>query len=170
MKRYPLSDHFYLDELVPPEMLYHFGEAARWFVRPQVIDVLEGLRRRFGPVTVNNWSQWGKVSPGQFLLFPLEQKQKYFTQSGLRQFFVIDQDGELIKNPTGADFSMHKYGLAADAKLKNATADEVRRDIQKHFHSTYKPLGLTTIEANTKGWLHLDCRNTNQDELLIVYP
>jgi len=169
MQRVKLSPNFYLDELVCPEMYQHFGEKARWFIRPEAIRILQHLRDRFRIMTINNWSQYGTVSAEMYLAFDSAIALKYFTQSGLRPWFITI-DGKQLLNPVGAQFSQHKFGSAFDPKFTNATPAEVRLDIIKHFASTYKPLGLTTIEANTKGWLHFDCRNTNLNELFIVYP
>jgi hypothetical protein len=44
---------------------------------------------------------------------------------------------------------------------------EVRQDIIDHY-PLYREAGVTTIEAETPTWVHVDCRNTRQETLLIV--
>jgi len=158
MQRVKISQNFYLDEVVCPEIYTLFGAASRWFIRPEVIAILQELRNRFGVTMVNNWSQKGKVSADVFLQMPKIKQLSYFTGSGLRSF----------NSNIGARNSLHKYGAAADAKFINATAEDARNNIIKHFHSIYKPLGLTTIELNTEGWLHFDIRNTGTYELMKI--
>lgn len=71
----------------------------------------------------------------------------------------------------GAKLSQHRFGRAMDLKFKNATAQEVYKDVIENY-DLYKKFGLTTVENidKTPTWLHCDLRNTNQEELLIVNP
>lgn len=157
MNRIRLSINFFLDELVPPELYLQFGHKARWFIRKEVVDTLQLMRDRFGPVIVNNWSDSGRLTPQEFLALPEQKKKRKFTESGLR----------LFDTPTGKPFSLHKFGCAADAKFLKVPVEEVKGEIIKNYH-LFKQSGMTTMEANTKGWIHFDVRNTCQKGLLIV--
>ena len=157
MERFKLSNNFYLDELVPPELYLQYGHNAHWFIRKEVVCILQRLRNRFGPIIVNNWSDGGKITAKEFLELPEFEKLIRFSESGFR----------LPTTQTGAPLSFHKYGAAADTKFLKAMVEEVKEDIIKDFHY-YKELGLTTIEKNTTNWLHFDIRNTLRKELLIV--
>jgi len=70
----------------------------------------------------------------------------------------------------GAHFSQHKFGRAADLKLDGITPEEVRRDIIANFNLYREKTAITTIEAQTPTWLHVDVRFTNMEHLLIVNP
>ena len=148
MNRIKVSKDFYLDEYVTPEFYAKWGAKCIWWIRPENINVNQFIRDRFDiPMAINNWFIGGNR-----------------TQSGLRY-------------PTttiGAGDSQHKFGTASDKVFSGVSSsfyDEIREDIKTNFTELYKPLGLTTIEANTKTWLHTDCRNIpDQKELFIVYP
>jgi len=157
MKRFKLSNNFYLDELVPPELYLQFGHKAHWFIRIEVVYILQRLRNRFGPLIVNNWSDGGKITAKEFLELPEFESLKRFSESGFR----------LPTTLTGAPLSFHKYGAAADPKFLKATVENIKENIIKDFHY-YQEVGLTTIEKNTTNWLHFGIRNTLRKELLIV--
>jgi hypothetical protein len=148
LPRIKISDNFFLDEYVTREFYMRWEEKCIWWIRPEVIKIDQFLRNRFGlPITINNWWDNGNIE-----------------QRGLRYPFT----------KTGAGDSMHKFGCASDKVFETAREEfyaEVRHDIVKNFKQLYQPLGLTTIETNTDGWLHTDCRHIpNQDEINIVYP
>ncbi len=147
-QRIKISEHFFLDEYVTPEMYKKWGAKAINWIRPEVLAVDEYLRNRFGvPMVINNWFVGGDR-----------------TQSGLRY----------PSASVGAGDSLHKFGVASDKQFEGKPStfyDEVRQDIIRHFAELYRPLGLTTIEADTHTWLHTDCRNIlNQMEINIVHP
>jgi hypothetical protein len=144
-KRLKISDHFYLDEYITPDMYIKWGDKAIWWIRPELVRIDEFLRTRFNiPMVINDWWVGGDR-----------------TQSGLRY----------PQATIGAGDSMHKFGVASDTQFvgkPNSFYDEVRQDIIDNF-DVYKELGLTTIEANTPTWLHKDCRNIpNQTKINIV--
>lgn len=141
--RIKISDNFYLDEFICPEIYKIFGAKSIWFIRPEIIAINEFLRSRHGASAINTWGTGGS--------------DKY---SGLRPFNC----------KIGAKYSQHKYGGATDSSFANSTAEEVRFDIINNWKKLYRPLGLTTIEANVN-WVHLDTRYIqNQQEIFIVYP
>jgi len=160
MQRIRVSDDFFLDEFIPPEMYLRFGALSMQWLRPEVVKSSQILRNIFGPSVINNWSQGGKVSAEEFLKYPIEVQEQFYTESGIR----------LPGTQTGATFSMHKYGCAADQKFKNADPDTVRKFIKSNYHKTFKSAGITRLEAHTPTWVHHDCANTGSKELIVFNP
>jgi len=157
MERTRLTNNFFLDELVPPELYLQFGANARWFIRKEVVYLLQRLRSRYGAIVVNNWSNHGERSAEEFLNLSKKEQKTFFTESGFRLFNTI----------TGAPFSMHKFGAAADAKFLHANIEDIRHEIKLHYPD-YRKVGMTAIEGNTETWLHFDIRNTGNKQLLIL--
>lgn len=136
-----LSNHFILKEFVPQEIYNVFGDNSRWFINPKIIAICEHLRVKLDrPITINNWHLSGQ-----------------YNYSGYRP----------PDYTTGAKFSQHKLGQAADIKVTGMDAGIVRNYIRDNFKEL-NALGLTTIEKGTPSWCHLDCRWTNSDKLLEV--
>ena len=147
-QRVRISKNFFLDEYVTPSFYNKWGSKGIWWIRPELITIDQSIRDRFDvPMIINNWARGG----GR-------------TQSGLRY-----PEAEI-----GAGDSLHKFGCASDTKFSGVSEDfydAVREDIQKNFIELYKPLGLTTIEADTKTWLHKDTRNIPyQKKINIIHP
>jgi len=67
----------------------------------------------------------------------------------------------------GAANSQHRHGRAIDFRIKGMEPADIREDIRLHF-DLFRGTGLTTMEADTPTWVHVDCRNTLMDSLLIV--
>jgi len=128
-----ISKHFELQELVPPSIFQTFGLTAIQFIRPEILAVLDLLREKVGkPVIVNNWHTGGQ-----------------YKESGYR----------IPHTKTGARYSMHKLGIAADVKVNGMTPMQVLAVILAD-HDEFKAAGMTTYEnpAFTPTWLHIDCR------------
>ena len=146
LQRIKISEHFYLDEYVTPEMYKKWYNKAIWWIRPEIIAVDEFIRERFGvPMIINDWYLGGI---------------RY--QSGLRYPLTN----------VGAGDSLHKFGVASDNLFqdkKPAFYEEVRQDIIKNFELS-QPLGLTTIEADTATWLHKDCRHVPHQTGVNIVP
>ncbi len=157
MKRIRISDNFFLDEFIPPEMYRRFGEKSLLWLRPDVVRIAQALRHLFGACTINDWSQEGEINALEFLKLPNAIKGKSYTESGIR----------LPDSKTGATFSMHKYGCAADLKFKDTDPDTIRRFIIANYHEKFRPLGLRRMEAQTPTWVHVDVGNTGWSELTI---
>ena len=158
MQRVKLNEYFYIDEYISPEMYQKWGSTSIWWIRPELIAVDLFIRKRHGvPMIMNNWAIGGANK-----------------SSGFRYPVAL----------IGAGDSFHKFGVASDNtwwlgdplpqkeeyKRQYAMSEKVRNDIKENWKELYKPLGLTTIEANTPH-LHKDCRHIlNQTQLFIVYP
>jgi len=132
---------FSLQEFVPPMIFEQYVDKAIWFVDPKLFSMAQFIRDRFGKaMTINNYMSGGT-----------------YQYSAFRDHLCT----------IGAVNSQHRHGRAFNFRIKGATPAEVRQDIIDHYH-WYREVGLTTIEAETPTWVHVDCRNTNQETLLIV--
>lgn len=135
--------HFILQELVDRPIFERFGDAGWQFVSPRLVMTLDALRDRYGPLKINDWHMGGG-----------------FHESGLR----------VPQTPTGAIWSQHKFGCAADIKPLKITPQELHDDVLRHAEDF--PL-LTCLEAieSTPTWVHADVRNHNQSQQIwIVKP
>ena len=143
MERYKISENFYLDEVMHPDVYKKFGKKSRWFIDQRLVDIVQYIRAATGePITINTWFDGGK-----------------FKERGLR-------------NPattTGAKYSQHKFGKALDFTVNGMTADEVREKILGEWKQDLMNLGLTAIEDGVS-WVHIDVRNTGVDDIMIFYP
>ena len=136
-----MSKDFSLAEFVPPAIYEHFVDKSIWFIDPKIVQMAQFIRDRFGkPVTINNYLTGGNY-----------------------QYSAFRDSACTI----GATNSQHRHGRAIDFRIQGMSPMEIRADIIKNF-DLYRPSGLTTIEGGTPTWIHIDCRNTNMDSLLIV--
>lgn len=138
-----VSKHFIIPELVPKEMYDYLGaEKSSWLIDPRLWTLIDFFRDYFAvPITINNWHLGGK-----------------FNESGFR----------MANSKTGAALSQHKFGRAADLKFEGLDNYEGIRQVVIDHWDKFREAGLTTIEAGTATWLHVDIRDTNTDNLLIV--
>lgn len=126
-----------------------------WQFNPLVLITADLLRKRYGGITVNNWNVNGS-----------------FSQRGLR-----------TNDSTGAVFGPHKRGAALDCNFKDATAEEVRKDMEKAgcfkpgFKSNFKDVDacfqhIGRIENTDKGkqitWFHFDIWNCQATDGSII--
>jgi len=143
MERYKISENFYLDEVMHPDVYKKFGKKSRWFIDHRLIDIVQYIRTATDkPITINTWFDGGK-----------------FKERGLRD----------PKTKTGAQYSQHKFGKALDFTVSGMTADEVREKILGEWKDDLINLGLTAIEAGVS-WVHIDIRNTGINDIMIFYP
>jgi hypothetical protein len=118
---------------VPRNVYEKYGEKAWMFLDTQALMALDRLRKRFGPMTVNNY-YWG--GPREW--------------SGLRT----------KDSPYYSAMSQHSFGKAFDCVFSNCTAEEVRRIILSNPNSLDFEL-INSLELNVS-WLHFDTRNCNR--------
>ena len=138
-----ISDHFYLQEFVPESIYKRFGNRALWFIDPRLVSIAEWIRDYVDtPILINNWHMGGSRQFSGFR--PPECK-------------------------VGAALSQHRYGRAMDIVIPKVPAPQVQEVIQSNF-VFLKTLGLTTMEAHTRTWTHLDVRQTGASHLLLVNP
>ena len=128
-----ISKHFDVRELVPPQIWKTYGPISRQFLRPELLRVLDLLRDKLGkPVIVNDWHTGGQ-----------------YKESGYRTPYT----------KTGAKYSQHKLGTAADVKVDGMTPIQVLAVIVANADE-FRAAGMTTYENPnfTPTWLHIDCR------------
>lgn len=134
---------FEIRELVPPDVFEARGEAAWELLDPRLLVTLDALRQKFGPIVVNDWHRGGQ-----------------YKESGFRSAL----------SETGARYSQHRYGRAADCKfVGDVTPQEVHAHIMAHPEEFPE---ITTLEAisATPTWLHVDVRNNSEAGLRVVNP
>ena len=133
-----LTKNLSLEEYIPDYIINKYAHKSIRLIDQRVIDIDQALRDRFGPMYIN--------IPG-------------LQHSGFRPYSYYLKRGKIFSQ------SQHKYGRASDKHFKNASVDEVYKDILKHQGYWYG-LGMTTMEniafthknKATTGWLHTDCR------------
>lgn len=135
-----VSANFNLEDYVPSEVFAQYGENSIWFVDPRLFTITQFIRDRYNVPCYVNGTLNGQV----------------FNYSGLRTVASKDY----------TPLSQHTLGKAVD--LKGIDSATLRTDIITNYSTIWKPLGLTTIEADTNGWVHFDVRNTNRPDLFIV--
>ncbi|MEN7549300.1 hypothetical protein AAG747_15355 [Rapidithrix thailandica] len=137
-----VSKHFYLQEFLPKREYELFGPRALeiGLISRTAIQMAQFVREYFArPVRINDWHVGGR-----------------FQYRGFRPWDCN----------VGANYSLHRLGLADDLDVLGLEAEEVRQEIiQKP--AVFKAAGITTLEANVN-WLHIDSRPVNQAEILIV--
>lgn len=126
-----------------------------WQFNPLVLMTADLLRERYGSITVNNWFTGGSLS-----------------QRGLRS-----------NDSTGAFFGPHKRGAALDCNFKNATPEEIRKDMERlgcykpGFKSNFTDVSacfqhIGRVENTEKGkqitWFHFDIWNSQATDGSII--
>jgi hypothetical protein len=97
-----------------------------------------------------------------------------WTFDALREYFNIPiiinngkdltQCGLRTDNTVGAKWGQHKYGRAGDLHC-DLDYDKMRREIMYGWKMVPAFRFITAIEMKVS-WLHIDCRNTNKQELI----
>lgn len=139
------SKYFKIQELVSPELYKEKGDMCWLFIDRNLIITLDTLREFFdAPITVNNWLYGGNLK-----------------QRGLRankDQIVVDKKRYYV--------SQHCLGKAVDINVKGFTPEEVYDKIIKH-HNKFPYITRIENINNTPTWTHIDCANTDSDELVI---
>jgi hypothetical protein len=136
-------EHFRIEELVGPE--FHQVNKARGAMMFMAFDqlalvTLDRLRKRYGPIVVNNWQAGGT-----------------FKESGLRE----------MGTGTGAALSQHKFGRAFDCKFRNITPAEVWAELQASPNLSCFEF-IQRIEAGAgMTWFHFDTGGHDRYDMAI---
>lgn len=142
-----VSKNFYDWEIIPPSIYNNPNLVNSWFYTPFMFQFPQFVRDRFGhPVFINTYMMHDPYALGDI-----------YRYSGYRT----------PNCAIGAPLSQHKFKAAVDIKIPAMSVEEIIKDIQDNY-KLYKGTGLTTIELGTKGWIHGDSRETNQDTLYEV--
>ena len=143
--RIKISDNFYLDEFVHPDVYNLYKESSIRFLDKRIIEVGQLLRTLVQkPIVINSWYNGGR-----------------YKSSGLRK----------LSSTVGASMSQHKFGRAIDVKVKGMTTKEVQEFILEN-EKEFMKAGLTRLESckHTATWNHLDCATTNKDKIQVFNP
>ncbi|MBN1340741.1 MAG: hypothetical protein JXA03_15540 [Bacteroidales bacterium] len=136
-----ISEYFILKEFIDPAIYAARGDKSIELIDSRLIDIAMYFRLYFGePVIINNWHTGGG-----------------YKESGLRSFTT----------KTGAFYSQHKYGRAIDMKFIGVQASDVIAEVQRKWRK-FRSCGMTTMETGTPTWVHVDCRQTGQNDLYLV--
>jgi hypothetical protein len=137
-----LTKNFWLWEFVHPDIYNQYpASISLGLLDFRVIKTAQFFRDRYNKkVMINTWRNEGG-----------------YISSGFRPFF----------DETGAKFSQHRFGRAADLKVEDMDSEEIREDIRSNFIE-FRKNGLTTIESKTPTWVHFDCRITKRETLFEV--
>ena len=144
MKRVQISDNFYLDEFIPPDIYSERGEKAIALIDHRIVLAAQFLRETIGkPMIINNWWRGGK-----------------FTKRGLRRW----------NETTGARWSQHKYGRGFDFHISGMTPSQIHSIILQNEEMLINHQLITVLEdlRDTTTWVHCDCRFTNSEKIVIV--
>lgn len=143
--RIAVSDSFYLDEFIPPDIYRERGARSISLIDQRIIIATQFLREQFNvPVIVNNWFNGGR-----------------FQESGLRSPLTR----------TGAKWSQHKFGRASDLKCSLGPT-KMKEILLEHEQYLIENQLITTVENvdKTPTWLHIDCRYTGLKKIQFVDP
>ncbi len=137
-----LSENFSLEEMVAPEFIERIGARSADFLHPELVPTLQKIRDKFGAIVVN----------GTF-------NGKVFTESGLRA----------PTTTTGARYSAHKFGTAADLKFYDTTPEEVQEYIIRH-QSDFPNIKRMESAKVTISWLHIETTYKRVGNIYVFQP
>ena len=134
-------EHFAIEELCSPQVITDKGDKAWRFFNPVALQGLDKLRKRYGKMTVNNWSY-----------------------GGTRKFSGFHLKGEYNRS----EYSGHRQWGAFDCLFNDVTSEEVRIDLlgeepteNKVYPSIEDFEEITELEYDIS-WFHVRfCSNIN---------
>lgn len=131
-------NHFEVHELVDPFTYERFGDRAIRYMNDSLMKILEFLREKLGPITVNNY-HWG----------------------GDRQWSGLRTPA----SPWYSTYSGHSFGIAIDFKCKNHTPNEVRKFIKDNWEEISDYSGAEGIRLehgdDAPTWVHIDVMHSS---------
>jgi hypothetical protein len=134
--------HFRIEELVPPEIMTVLKDESLLVMDYRILKTIDIIREYLNkPVIINTWH----VGNGNRLY------------CGFRPHHTT----------VGAQYSQHKFGRAVDCLIVGVKEyDSIRREILNHQnHFSY----ITCIEDKVN-WLHIDCRATDMQGIVLINP
>jgi len=149
--RIKISKNFYADEILPPQIHNNPRLDPLWFIDPLNVRVIQSMRDRYGPCTINDWYAGAKD----------------YYYSGYRHRVCT----------TGASESFHRQRIADDMKFKNVLAPAVIDDIIGFSERTgknkpYFSHKITCVERSLNGkrlsWTHIDLRPVSPGTPLMI--
>ena len=131
---------FVTQEFVPPEVFKERGESAMQLLDSRIVATAYALRKKFGPMVINNWHIGGEFT--------------------LRGFRPADTN-------TGAKWSQHKFGRAIDCHFTKVSVEEVRLYILAYPaefpYITCVELGVTWLHFDSRN-------HTLKQQIMTVTP
>jgi hypothetical protein len=144
MQRIKITDNFFLDEFVHPNIYNRFKGNSRLYVNPSLIELVQLIREKYGePININTWARGGSR-----------------INSGVRDYF----------KPLGKlNRSRHYYGLCADLTTADIKKLQKHVDDNKDY---YYEFGLRVIEdfRYTRSWCHISVENTGLNKVKFIKP
>ena len=144
MNRIKLTNHFFLDEFIHPNIYNRFKSKSRLYINPVLVELAEVIRQKYGePLYINTWATGGSR-----------------INSGLRDY----------KKPLGKlNRSRHYYGLCVDFTTNDIKKFQKHIDENKDFYYEH---GLRVIEnfRYTNSWCHISVENTGLDKVKFITP
>jgi hypothetical protein len=135
---------FATQELVPPSVYEALGESALLVMDDRILKTADTIRDFFkAPVIINDWI-WN----------PDEDRQR--TLSGFRP----------CDTKLGAKYSQHKFGRAIDCLIPDLDIEDVREAIL----SNRDAFPYITAMELVVPWLHVDCRTSSRDDIILFKP
>lgn len=168
--------YFSLEELVCPHVYYRLGESAWQFFSVQLLETLDWVRERNGPMFVNNWDQYLTSDYIKYIKerasnnLPIIQADLPNAPAGL-----LDERGircnmcdlYLKKTDKGLIYlSPHFRWQAADFDMQGKHAEEVRQWLVDNKNKLPHSIRL---EKNVS-WVHLDCPGNAEIKVQLINP
>jgi len=144
MTRHKVTENIYLDEVIHPDIYSQRGQKSIQLIDIRIVLAAQLLRDTIGkPIHINNWWHGGK-----------------FQNRGLRPF----------NSTVGARWSQHKYGRGLDFHIEGMTPSQIQAVILQHEEMFITKQWITVMEdvRDTPSWVHIDCRYTGEDQIVIV--
>ena len=135
-----ITENFMLQEFVSKEFYEVHKHKSLWFIDERIVATCQSLRDN--------------------LQIPLTINNWYWdgerNESGLRVPGMLNY----------SLYSQHTFGRAVDIISKRMSAEDMRKHI--FFNKDIYP-HIKAVERNVD-WLHIDCRNTNQADIMFFNP
>lgn len=154
--------NFSLYEVLPQkfheEMFKVYGDRLWTIFDDRIKQAAQGIRDLHGKMLGNTW--W---SPA------LVNVYGHYESRGYRPH---DDDDVLKKEcPTYGNISQHRFGRAFDFVPLEKSAEEIRKHMKEYpDHPAYE--GITRVEETLRGkqisWLHIDCADTGEKEIVFL--
>lgn len=139
-----ISKYFEVKELVHPDIIKKLGEErAANIISPYLITTLENLRKKFGPIIINDGRE--------------------FINSGVRKASFYKSWGMTIES-----YSTHLYGNTADCKFTNYSPVHVFDYIMENQEQFPSIVRLEDAHK-TKTWLHIECGKYKPNNRIEVF-
>jgi hypothetical protein len=148
-----IADHFTLFEVMPRTYCQQFdNDTLLAWISPTILKAADRFRDIVGkPVTVNNWNEGGTLN-----LCGLRPPNTSIGAPKSAHKVLFDSKRRLTQ--MGQALDLHVAGLSGEAMR------QVIRENWPQFRGL-----ITRVEDKTDGWLHIDCKRTDDPSQLVVF-